>query len=116
MEQKIYGACDKCGANIATGHYMHCPRYDRATQSLKEWHAAQQRIAELGAERDRLREALSAWEQNAEHLLAMTYKAVRIREGGGPESLMDSLIANYIALCETAGRKIARAALESGDE
>lgn len=76
MEQKLYGACEKCGANIAVGHYVHCPHYVSQKRDLTalnkrlralggevdcndmhdELHAAQQRIAEQFVDGDTIRQ------------------------------------------------------------
>jgi len=53
---------------------------------------------------DAFRARLSKYEENIEYLLKTTYEAVRVREGGGPESLIDSLCVNYIALRDESGR------------
>lgn len=66
----------------------------------------------LRAEVERLRERLDGkdgWEQNVEALLEQCPYARRVREGGGPENLIQSLALTFIImqerLAEARGRK-----------
>jgi hypothetical protein len=62
---------------------------------------------------DNLRERLSGkdgWEKNVEALLEQCPYARRVREGGGPENLIQSLALTFIImqerLAEACGRKV----------
>jgi hypothetical protein len=39
---------------------------------------------------------LKEWRENAEYLLARCKHTIRIREGGGPESLLNSFIITFM--------------------
>lgn len=66
---------------------------------------AEGRILLLQTELDEANATIKDWNDNARYLLNSTHGAVRIREGGGLENPMESLIANYIALRDQAGRR-----------
>jgi hypothetical protein len=50
-------------------------------------------------------EAAVMWRENIEVMLKNSRHTIRVKEGGGPESLLDSLILTFMRLEDRADRK-----------
>lgn len=133
MEQKIYGACEKCGANIAAGHYAHCPHYVSQKRDLTELN---KRLRAIGGKvdcndvQDELQSAKKRIAELEGELAKAVTEAGRLgREFGRQQAERDREIARLREALRDAARVLewgepepkpvlirSLAALENGDE